>query len=83
MVAQIHFNGTTQEGNDLLKAIAHNCQCTYGLMGVRTSTCPAHHMLIDSQRVLDHLLFMRRIEGRLNRQEWVGDPSPSLPRNYP
>ncbi len=56
----IIFHGTQQESYDLTNAIARNCDCKYGLMGIRTSTCKAHEMLVDDQRVLDHLVFARR-----------------------
>lgn len=60
-MVQVTFHGTDAEGNALVDALMHSCGCTFGLMGVRTSTCRAHDMLISDQRALDGLLFMRRL----------------------
>lgn len=63
MVAvQVVWNGTHAEGQALIEAIAHNCQCEFGIMGVRKTTCPPHESFSHSQRWLDGLLvaFHRR-----------------------
>lgn len=72
MVAQPQpvWHGTQEESAALVNAIARNCNCQFGLMGVRTSTCPPHHMLIEDQRALDGLLFMRRRAEKLLLEEW-------------
>lgn len=54
------FHGTSQESFDLLSAIAHNCECKFGLMGVRIKTCLPHTALDVDQQWLDHLVFERR-----------------------
>ena len=68
--AEVIWHGTQQESQDLLNAIARNCTCEYGLMGMRTVTCPPHTMLTEDQRALNGLLFARRIRQCLIRQEW-------------
>jgi hypothetical protein len=69
MTVQVAFHGTRQEGFDLVNAIARYCTCSFGLMGVRTATCEPHQMLSD-QRVLDGLLFCRRLAERLICEEF-------------
>ncbi len=54
------FHGSQQETVDLLGAIARNCGCRYGVMGVKTSTCAPHSMMVSDQRALDGLVFERR-----------------------
>lgn len=60
MVDQIVWHGTELEKTSLLEALGNNCACKYGLMGVRTSTCPSHEMLVGDQKALDGLVFTRR-----------------------
>lgn len=65
------WHGTQAESRALLQAIARNCGCEYGLMGMRRrSTCGAHRMLTEEQRALDGLLFARRVAHRLRREEF-------------
>jgi hypothetical protein len=54
-----NFKGTQAEGRELVNAINHNCNCSYGLFGMRVSTCPPHQAMIDDQAWLDTLLFER------------------------
>jgi hypothetical protein len=70
MVVGAVFHGNQAEAADLVNAIARNCCCQYGLMGVRTSTCPPHQMLIEDQRALDGLLFVRWQVARLRGEEF-------------
>ena len=65
------WNGTQQESIDLAAAINRNCTCEYSLDGERTVTCPPHRMLIDDQRALDGLAFIRQISERLRLEEFV------------
>lgn len=60
MAKQTHFIGTQQEGFDLVNALSHNCDCKFGLMNVRLSTCVPHAALIADQRWIDALVFERR-----------------------
>ena len=68
----VTWNGTQQESFDLVSAVAHNCACEFGLMGVRVTTCTAHQMLVEDQRALNGLIFARRIATRLRSEEWDG-----------
>jgi len=52
----------------LLIAITHNCTCETGESATR-ACCPAHSLLHE-QRVLDGLLFARRIEVQLVAEEF-------------
>jgi hypothetical protein len=68
---QVVWYGTQQESFDLVNAIARNCSCEFGLMGVRLATCAPHRMLTEDQRALNGLLFARRMAERLNREEFT------------
>ena len=71
MTVKISWHGTQQESFDLVNAIGHNCSCDFGLMGARLTTCSSHRMLIEDQRALDGLLFVRRMAARLQREEFA------------
>jgi hypothetical protein len=68
---QVVWHGTQQESFDLVNAIARNCTCEFGLMGVRLATCAPHRMLTEDQRALNGLLFARRMQERLRREEFT------------
>jgi hypothetical protein len=70
MITEIVWHGTHQESFDLLNALARNCTCEFGFMGVRLTTCAPHRMLTENQRALDGLLFVRRMAARLRREEF-------------
>lgn len=70
MTTQVVWHGTQQESFDLVNAIARNCTCEFGLMGVRLATCAPHRMLTEDQRALNGLLFARRMQERLHREEF-------------
>jgi hypothetical protein len=63
------WGGTEPERDALLRALASNCACTTASDGTRTSTCASHGLLLD-QRMLDHLLFVRRLHERLRSEEF-------------
>ena len=69
MATNIIWHGSQQESSDLVTALARNCTCQFGVMGVRLETCGPHRMLIEDQRALDGLLFARRLAARLRREE--------------
>ena len=71
MAMQVVWHGTQQESFDLVNAIARNCTCEFGLMGVRLATCAPHRMLTEDQRALNGLLFARRMQERLRREEFT------------
>ena len=73
MVTTLRWSGTHQDSLDLANAIARNCSCEFGLMGVRLSTCVPHRILTDDQRVLDGLLFARWLANRLRQEEHAID----------
>lgn len=67
---QVVWYGSQQESLDLVNAVARNCSCEFGMMGVRLSICAPHRMLVEDQRALNGLLFVRRISERLRSEEW-------------
>src|SRR5262249_439915 len=77
MTMQVVWHGSQQESFDLVNAIARNCTCEFGLMGVRLATCAPHRMLTEDQRALNGLLFARRMAERLRREEFTGAKSAS------
>ena len=70
MTTHVVWHGTQQESFDLVNAIARNCTCEFGLMGVRLATCAPHRMLTEDQRALNGLLFARRMADRLRQEEF-------------
>jgi hypothetical protein len=70
MSTQTVWNGTQEESFALVNAIARNCVCEFGLMGMRLSTCAPHRMLTEDQRALNGLLFVRRVVDRLKCEEF-------------
>lgn len=69
MTTMTVFHGTQQERYELTVAIEHNCVCHIDPdTGLRTSTCPAHAMLLD-QRILDGLDVTRRRAAALLAKE--------------
>jgi hypothetical protein len=66
--------GTEEERRDLLASIERNCMCGFDAKGARISVCEAHTLLVQRQRVLDGLVFARRIARLFIREEWrLGD----------
>lgn len=63
------WHGTQAESFALVNAIARNCQCTFGVMGIRTSTCEPHRAMVEDQRWMNGLLFMRRNAAKLEVEE--------------
>jgi hypothetical protein len=74
------WHGTLRENVDLMRAVARNCACGFGLMGTRLTSCAAHLMLFEDQRALDGLLFGRRIAARLRDEEWLTTRTPTIAR---
>lgn len=77
----ITWYGSQQESLDLVNAVARNCTCEFGQMGVRLSVCAPLRMLVEDQRALNGLLFARRMVDRLRREEWNpgADDAQSMP----
>jgi hypothetical protein len=55
----VTWRGTDAEFDQLRAALAPNCDCTPGLLGLPPMICPAHQLLRD-QSALDHLLYVYR-----------------------
>ncbi len=68
---QAVFNGTQTEGFDLMEAFNHNCECQFGPLNMRTSTCLVHDSMLHDQRFLNGLIFMRRRVDGLLRGEFI------------
>lgn len=67
----IAWSGTPQDRLDLLRAAKNNCECQFGLMGVRLTSCSAHLMVATDRRALDGMLFARHIAAKLKDEEWL------------
>jgi hypothetical protein len=73
---ELIWNGTPEERLELLEAVHRNCACITDFNGARVAVCEAHTMLVHHRRVLDGLLFARRIAQRFICEEWLlGDPA--------
>lgn len=70
------WHGTEAEYKDLKRAVERNCTCVTTLAGVRLSICPSHKIIEQNQRVLDGLLFARRIRKRLEDEEFCRPITP-------
>jgi hypothetical protein len=70
MPPTLTWHGTEQEGAELLQAIGRNCTCRVQRDPRRVECCASHRLLIGSQRILDGLLFARRVAPRLRAEEW-------------
>ena len=67
---QVTWHGTREESIELVNVVSRNCGCAFGATEVPLSTCSAHRMLIEDQRALDGLLFMRSMRQRLFGEEF-------------
>lgn len=65
---EVIWRGSKELQDQLLRAIANNCECQYD-DALLSRQCASHHMLIE-QRVLDGLLFGRAVRHRLKAEEW-------------
>ena len=74
--ATVAWRGTGDEAERLLAAVAHNCGCEFGPVGVQLSTCAPHQMLVEDQRALNGVLFGRYLAARLRREEWATQTAP-------
>jgi hypothetical protein len=70
MSTKVTWHGTREESLALINAIASNCACVFGSVGVRLQTCAAHQMVTQDQRALNGLLFARRMAARLLAEEF-------------
>lgn len=66
------WHGTTDESDDLMKAINHFCTCQFEeVTGAKVTVCDGHKMMVDDQRTMDRLLFYRRTADSLRRMEGI------------
>jgi hypothetical protein len=70
----VYWHGTRQEASELLRAIAAHCSCAPAADAAdpapRAHRCPPHRMLVEDQRAVNGLLFVRQITDRLLLEEW-------------
>ena len=78
MVATTTWHGTPDESQALTRVLTYWCtqkgegeHCTYGLMGMRMTTCASHKMLIEDQRALDGLLYAKTLAEKYKAEEGV------------
>jgi hypothetical protein len=73
-VASVVWNGTLCEQLDLMAAVQHNCECSFGDAARCLGACSAHAMLVRDQRALDGLLWTRHLVKRLLMEKGVSAP---------
>lgn len=75
-VADVVFHGTNAERDELLLALNHWCECVVApVTNIRTSCCPGHTSLNDSQSYIDHLEFARTLRDQLVQGEFTTHPT--------
>jgi hypothetical protein len=67
------WQGTDQEFARLRQAVARNCDCVAGMIGLPPQTCSVHLML-DDQSALDHLLYVYRTRRVFITREFYAFP---------
>ena len=72
-MAAATWQGTHEELARLERAVAHNCDCASGMLGLPPLTCAAHLMLGD-QTTLDHLLYVYRTRRVFMAREFYAFP---------
>ena len=61
---------------ELLAALSRNCECVVApVTNIRTTCCPGHASLKDSQSFVDHLEFARTLADQLRQGEWSTRPT--------
>lgn len=71
-MASVVWHGSQAESLALVNAVQANCECKFGALGVRLTTCAPHTMLTTDQRALDGLLFARYLADQLAEEESHG-----------
>jgi hypothetical protein len=61
-----NFKGNQIEAHALVAALSHNCDCKFGVFGMRLTTCPPHRALLEDAPWLDRMLFERWLMHREN-----------------
>ena len=69
MTSNAIWHGTEEELRRLAAAVAQNCSCTTEL-GTQTGRACATHAIFTDERVLNHLLFVRRTWRQFESAEW-------------
>ena len=74
MRSELVWHGTLTEARELMEAVQHHCTCRWEGLALVTA-CPPHRMIVTSQRVIDGILFARRIRSTLQAEESCPAPS--------
>lgn len=70
-MVDIEFHGSEVEKADLLACLARNCECQYApVTNIRMTCCPGHKALVEDQKFVDRMVFMRRQRYLLVGQEF-------------
>jgi hypothetical protein len=72
-MAEATWQGTDREFARLQQAVARNCDCVGGMLGLSPRMCTVHLML-DNQSVLDHLLYVYRVRRVFVTREFYAFP---------
>jgi hypothetical protein len=66
---RVEWHGTQAEYAALLDLVARHCSCNRG-GGPLIDPCSLHRMIVEDQRAMDGLVFLRRLAGRLRVEEF-------------
>jgi hypothetical protein len=64
------WHGTDLEQSEFLAAITHNCTCVVDEQKKTKTVCAPHEAMVHNQDFLNKMLFMRRMRGRLLKEEY-------------
>jgi hypothetical protein len=73
------WQGSSVEFDRLQVAVARNCECVVGMLGLPSMACSAHVMLAD-QNALNHLLYVYRTRRVFITREFYAFPLREKPR---
>jgi hypothetical protein len=66
MLSQVTWKGSKEEAELLIKAFAANCECDKD----KKLLCPSHQAMLEGQRFIDGLLFVKAMRQTFLRGEW-------------
>ncbi len=70
------LHATQRELHDLWEAVSNHCTCRLGGASTRAGLCAAHRMLLEDQRAVSGLLYVRRVLlPRLLEEEFAPETS--------
>jgi hypothetical protein len=71
VAAKTEWHGDQKQSDELLAALARNCECVFDdAAGKLVTPCPGHLMMTTDQRALDGLLFARYLAATWRKGEF-------------